>query len=317
MAHRTAPTGARLRLGVQLPEVEYLVRWPDLAGMARRAEEVGFDSIWIGDHLLYRGVGPGGDETRGPWEAWTTLAGLAAVTSRVRIGPLVASTAFHAPAMLAKMAATVDEMSGGRLVLGLGAGWNETEFRAFGFPFDRRVARFEEAFTIIRSLLHDGHVDFAGHFYEARDCELVPRPRPGGPPLLIGSNGPRMLRATLPFVDAWNTWYVDTDNSVAGARRLSGEVDALCAEVGRGPAAVERTTAVLVRLPGGSGRLQGGYATGAPTPLSGTSEEIAAGLLAYAGAGFDELQLVLDPITEASIAQLEPVVAAVRASGGD
>jgi probable F420-dependent oxidoreductase len=302
----------RLRLGVQLPEVEYVVRWPELAAMARRAEDVGFDSVWVGDHLLYRGIGPGGDETRGPWEAWTTLAGLAAVTSRVRIGPLVASTAFHAPAMLAKMAATVDEMSGGRLVLGLGAGWNETEFRAFGFPFDQRVARFEEAFTIVRTLLRDGRVDFVGRFHEVRDCELMPRPRPGGPPLLIGSNGPRMLRATLPHVDAWNTWYADTDNSADGARRISEEVDTVCREVGRDPAAVERTAAVLVRLPGGGGRLQGGYATGAPEPLTGTSEELAAGLLAYAGAGFDELQLVLDPITEASIAALAPVVELVR-----
>ena len=137
--------------------------------------------------------------TRGPWEVWTILAAIAASTSRIRLGPLVASTAFHAPAMLAKLAATVDEISGGRLILGLGAGWNETEFRAFGFPFDHRVDRFEEAFTIVRTLLRDGAIDFDGRYFQARDCELRPGPtRPGGPPLLIGSRGPRMLRITLP-----------------------------------------------------------------------------------------------------------------------
>jgi probable F420-dependent oxidoreductase len=297
-----------LRVGVQLPEVEYVVRWPELAAMARLAEDAGFDSLWVGDHLLYRGIGPGGDETRGPWEAWTTLAGLAAVTSRIRLGPLVASTAFHNPAMLAKIAATVDEMSGGRLVLGLGAGWNETEFRAFGLPFDRRVSRFEEAFTIIRTLLREGAIDFDGEFYQARDCELVPRPRPGGPPLLIGSNGARMLGATLPHVDAWNSWFAATDNSPAGAARLNAVVDEACAAVGRDPAVVERTVAVFVALTGGSGRLGGGYAEAMPEPLTGPTAEIAAGLRAYAEAGIDEVQLVLDPITEASIAELAPVL---------
>ena len=146
------------------------------------------------------------------------MAALAAATSRVTIGPLVACTSFHNPALLAKQAATIDEIAGGRFVLGLGAGWNETEFRAFGFPFDHRVDRFEEAFTIIRTLLQEGAIDFDGRFYQARDCELLPRPRPGGPPLLIGSNGPRMLRIAAPHVQAWNTWYADTDNT-PGRRR--------------------------------------------------------------------------------------------------
>jgi probable F420-dependent oxidoreductase len=302
-----------IRVGIQLPEVEYLVRWPELAAMARVAEDAGFDSLWLGDHLLYRGVGPNHDETRGPWEAWTTLAGLAAVTSRIRLGPLVAATAFHAPPMLAKMAATVDEISGGRLILGLGAGWNETEFAAFGFPFDRRIARFAEAFTIVRTLLREGAIDFAGEFYVARDCELAPRPRPGGPPLLIGSNGPRMLELTLPHVDAWNSWYADTRNSPEGAASLSQRVDEACRAVGRDAAAVERTVAVLVRLTGGGGRVQGGYAPDAPEPLAGSTEQIAAGLRAYAHVGIDEVQLVLDPITEASIAEVAPVLDALSA----
>jgi alkanesulfonate monooxygenase SsuD/methylene tetrahydromethanopterin reductase-like flavin-dependent oxidoreductase (luciferase family) len=188
-----------LRVGIQLPEVEREVRWPEYIAMAKAAEDTGFDTIWLGDHLLYR---YSDGSTRGPWEVWTSLAAIAQATSRISLGPLVAATAFHTPPMLAKMAATVDEISGGRLILGLGAGWNDTEFRAFGFPFDHRVSRFEEAFTIIRTLLREGEIDFDGRFYQARDCVLKPAPaRPGGPPLMIGSIGPRMLEITLPFVE--------------------------------------------------------------------------------------------------------------------
>src|SRR3954451_10131885 len=169
----------RCLIGVQLPEVERRVEWPELIAMARAAEAVGFDSIWVGDHLLYDL--PGG-VTRGPWEVWTSLAALAAVTSRAELGPLVASTGFHAPPMLAKMAATVDGVSGGRLVLGLGAGWNEREDAAYGLPFDHRISRFEEAFTVIRTLLRAGRCDFHGRYYDVEDCVLDPGPvRPGGP----------------------------------------------------------------------------------------------------------------------------------------
>src|SRR5215203_6462577 len=139
-----------LKVGVQLPEVERVAPWSDLAWMATTAEALGYDSIWVGDHLIYR---DGGQAPRGPWEAWTVMAALAAITERVEIGPLVACTSFHNPAMIAKKAATLDEVSGGRLILGLGAGWNEAEYAAFGYPYDHRVSRFEEAFTIIRRLL--------------------------------------------------------------------------------------------------------------------------------------------------------------------
>ena len=163
-----------MKVGVQLPEVEWVARWPQLREMAITAESIGLDSVWVGDHLLYRGDGR---PARGPWEAWTTLAAIAAVTERVEIGPLVAATSFHNPAMLAKQAATLDEISGGRLILGLGAGWNEAEYHAYGFPFDHRVSRFEEAFTIVRSLLADGRCDFHGTYYDLDDCELLPRGR--------------------------------------------------------------------------------------------------------------------------------------------
>jgi probable F420-dependent oxidoreductase len=303
-----------MRVGVQLPEVEREVRWPELASMAKLAEDVGFDSLWVGDHLLYRNAG---ESAKGPWEAWSQMAALAAITSRVEIGPLVAATSFHSPAMLAKKAATVDEISGGRLILGLGAGWNQTEYDAFGFAYDRRVSRFEEAFTIIRTLLRDGAIDFDGDFYQVRDCELLPRgPRPGGPPLMVGSEGPRMLRITMPHVDAWNAWHAWYSNSIDGLPRVLDKVDAACADVGRDPGEVLRTTTVLVQLTGGSGRPSGDSAKRGVAPLKGSPEEIAAGLKAYKRLGISHLQLVLDPIDAASIEYLAPVLDLLAADGG-
>src|SRR5438309_9685914 len=145
-----------LKVGFQLPEVEREVRWPEIVAMARLGEQLGFDSVWVGDHLLYRDEAHG---VRGPWEAWTTLAAVAASTSRIALGPLVACTSFHNPAMLAKIASTVDEISGGRLVPGLGAGWNEPEHHASGRPYARRTSRFPAALTLSLSCLRDGHVD--------------------------------------------------------------------------------------------------------------------------------------------------------------
>jgi len=295
-----------LRIGIQLPEVEREVRWPEYLAMAQRAEAVGFDTLWLGDHLLYRYED---GSTRGPWEVWTMLAALAASTAKIRLGPLVASAAFHTPAMLAKLASTVDEISGGRLTLGLGAGWNEPEFRAFGFPFDHRIDRFEEAFTIVRTLLRDGAIDFDGRYFQARDAELLPRPsKIGCPPLLVGSIGPRMLRITLPHVQAWNVWYADTANTPAGLEPHLRLVDEIAREVGRDPSEIERTAAVLVQLPGGRGR-RSLYAGGPQhPPLAGSAWDIANGLRAYAELGVAEVQLVVDPITIESIEALAPVL---------
>jgi len=296
-----------LRVGIQLPEVERVLRWPEYVAMARAAENVGFDTLWLGDHLLYR---YGDGSARGPWEVWTMLSALAASTSRIRLGPLVAATAFHAPPMLAKLAATVNEISGGRLILGLGAGWNETEFRAFGFPFDHRISRFEEAFTIIRTLLREGSIDFDGRFFQARDCALLPKPaRPGGPPLMVGSVGPRMLEITLPHVDMWNVWYRDSNNSPAGLEPILGGLDEACRAVGRDPKTVERTSAVLVRLPGGTGRVMGDTTQKDVPPVAGSPSEIAARLREYADLGLAEVQLVVDPITIESIEALGPMLA--------
>jgi alkanesulfonate monooxygenase SsuD/methylene tetrahydromethanopterin reductase-like flavin-dependent oxidoreductase (luciferase family) len=300
-----------LKVGVQLPEVEYVASWPQLREMAHTAEAIGLDSVWVGDHLLYR---PDDAPSSGPWEAWTALTAIAAVTERVQIGPLVACTSFHNPAMLAKKATTLDEISGGRLVLGLGAGWNETEYRAFGFPYDHRVSRFEEAFTIIRTLLRDGRCDFEGTYYQVRDCELLPRgPRPDGPPLMVGSDGERMLGITLPHVQAWNAWFEWFDNSLDRYRELRDRIDAACRAAGRDPAEVERTAALFVAFPDALDRSMGDRIDSPTPPLPSEPAPLAAALREFAAEGVGHVQLVLDPITAESIARLEPVLALLDA----
>jgi alkanesulfonate monooxygenase SsuD/methylene tetrahydromethanopterin reductase-like flavin-dependent oxidoreductase (luciferase family) len=289
------------KVGVQLPEVERFVPWPAYADLARRAEGAGYDSIWVGDHLIYDL--PDGS-TRGPYEAWTTLAAVAAVTERVEIGPLVASTGFHAPAMLAKLAATVDAISQGRLILGVGAGWNRREFDAFGFPYDQRVSRFEEALAIITPLLRDGRATFHGQFYDVDDCVLDPRPvRQGGPPIMLGSNSPRMLSIGLPVVNSWNVWWSIYNNSVERFAEVKAEVDALMPE-GR---YVEATAAVLVTLPEGRGRLMGDTYDAKVTMV--TPDGLGDHVRGLAVAGATHLQLVLDPITAGSIDTIGEVLA--------
>jgi len=302
-----------MKVGVQLPEVEWVARWPQLREMALTAEEIGLDSIWVGDHLLYRGDGL---PSRGPWEAWTTLAAIAAVTDRIELGPLVAAASFHNPAMLAKQAATLDEISGGRLVLGLGAGWNEAEYLAYGFPFDHRVSRFEEAFTIIRTLLADGRCDFHGTYYELRDCELLPRgPRHAqgeGPPLMVGSMGERMLSITLPWVQAWNAWYTWFGNTVEGYLPLRDVVDAACRAAGRDPAEVERTLALLVAFPGAEEQSRAGRTEPEVSPIPGDPDLLAATLRAFSDEGVGHVQLVLNPINAETIGRLAPALAKLR-----
>ena len=293
-----------MRVGIQLPEVEREVRWPELLALAREAEAAGFDSIWLGDHLLYR---DDGRAERGPWDCWTQLAALAAATERVRLGPLVACAGFHPPGLIARMAASIDEVSGGRFVLGLGAGWNEQEFRAFGIPFDHRVSRFEESFAIVRRLLAGERVTVAGRFWQVDDAVLLPPPA-RRTPLMIGSNGPRVLGITLPHVETWNTWWDDYGNSTEGFAALSESISVAARAAGRRPEEIARSACVLVLLEHATG---GRPAAPAAPPVKGSPQRIAAHLLELAEAGADEAILVVDPITERSIRALAEVVALV------
>jgi len=299
-----------LKVGIFLPFAEYMMdrqtpRWSDLLTMAQRAETLTFDSVWLGDHLFARFPEPqdwlDGHTTSGAWDCWSLLAALAAVTKRIEIGPLVACTSFHNPALLAKKAVTVDEISGGRLILGVGAGWMEAEYHAFGYPFDHRVSRFEEAFTIIHTLLREGQINFDGTYYQARDCELRPRgPRAAGLPILIGSVSPRMLRLTAQFADQWNGWIPDRSRveEVAPLRRMVNEA---CAEVGRDPATLERTVTISVNPT----EQQGGVDTGT---LTGPPEILADVLRAFAREGISHIQIAFEPMTLASIEAFAPTL---------
>lgn len=294
-----------LKLGLILPEAEWdmggkTASWSDYAAMARLIEDVGLDSIWFVDHLLYRGEATA-IEQQGVRECWSILAGLAAITERVELGSLVTPTSYRNPAMLAKIVDTVEEISGGRVILGLGAGWHGDEYRAFGYPFDRLVSRFEEAFTIVRSLLVDGVVDFEGTYYSARDCELRPRgPRPNGPPIMIGSTGKRMLRITVPHVQMWNAWLCDERNNADQVPARRELVDRACHDAGRDPATLERTISIQVD-PIGKGKIPMSMAPDTATPLTGSPQEIAAGLRDFSGQGITHLQVGLVPNTIESI----------------
>ena len=243
----------------------------------QKAEKDGFDSVWLADHLLYRNPG---EPTRGIWECWTMLAALAEATERVEIGTLVTCNSFRNPAILAKMATTLDEVSHGRLILGLGAGWNEPEYQAFGLPFDHRVNRFEEALQIIKPMLREGHVDFAGRYYQARNCENAPRgPRLEGPPLMVGGEGPRMLRLTAKYADLWNIGYMGKPESMTD--RFT-KIEAACREVGRDPAKIGITALIGLWFPD----LQTKKPSFFDNPLTGTENEIAKAMRGYAELGY-------------------------------
>ena len=284
-----------VRVGIQLPEVEREVRWPEYQTMAQAAENDGFDSMWIGDHLIYRGDGR---PERGPWEAWTLLSALAAVTERIELGPLVACVGFHPPALLAKMAAGIDEVSHGRFIFGVGAGWNQPEFDAFGIPFDQRGSRFEEAFTILRTLCSGERCTFAGRFNKVDDAVLLPPPhRPI--PLMIGSMGERVLRAALPHAQWWNTWFDWFGNSAEGFAKQNAHISDIAREVGRDPATLKRSACLLVVTDASAGER--------PVPetyTAATLSDVRQRVIEMRDAGADEVILVSDPINERSVRSL-------------
>jgi alkanesulfonate monooxygenase SsuD/methylene tetrahydromethanopterin reductase-like flavin-dependent oxidoreductase (luciferase family) len=219
------------------------------------------------------------------------LAALAEATQRVEIGTLVLCNSFRNPAILAKMATAADEVSGGRLILGVGAGWNEPEYQAFGLPFDHRVGRFEEALQILKPLLREGHVDFAGQYYQARNCEDVPRgPRQAGPPLLVGGEGPRMLKLTAQYADLWNTGYMGAPSTMA---EPLAKKEAACREIGRDPATLGITALIGLWFPD----LQAKQPSFFDKPLTGTVQEIAAVMGSYAELGVQHIMFQCEPYT--------------------
>ena len=281
-----------MKLGLMLPIGETELagdtpRFTDLADMARSAEQMGLDSVWVADHLISRMAGK---DEEGVWECFTLLGALAAVTSRVTLGPLVACTSFRNPALLAKMADTLDDISSGRFVLGLGAGWHEPEYAAFGYPFDHLATRFEESLEIIVPLLRKGSVSYSGQYVSTGDAVLRPRgPSKGAMPILIGARRPRMLSLIARYADAYNTvWHMDP----AVVTQRWDEMKAACRAIDRDPATLELTAGTIVRL------------LGPDTPhdpeskyIQGEPEEVAQRLRGFAEVGVQHLIVVLDPIS--------------------
>jgi alkanesulfonate monooxygenase SsuD/methylene tetrahydromethanopterin reductase-like flavin-dependent oxidoreductase (luciferase family) len=289
-----------LKVGVFINLAERMMdgetpRWANIREMATVAEDVGFDSIWTPDHLLFQMEA---DKPEGFWEAMSILAGLAAVTSKVELGAAVNCVSFRNPALYAKMADTIDEISGGRFVAGLGAGYHDAEYEAFGYPTDHRYSRFEEAFTIIRTLLREGVVDFEGKYHSARECELRPRgPRPEGPRIILGTLGPKMLRLAAEHADEWNGWLPTRGNAPENVEPMRKLVDAACAEVGRDPATLARSVGVLMSP---TGRSQPHVSRLQPA-LTGTPEELAGYLRDFAARGMDHVQVWVYPNTAHAI----------------
>ncbi len=278
------------RLGLNLPYVEGSMdgatpRWKDVLEMARTAESIGFDAIWISDHV---GFGDPDGAWSGAWESWTLLSALAAATTHVRLGTYVSAAPYRNPALLAKMAETLDEVSGGRVILGLGAGWNEPEFTAFGFPFERRFDRFEDGLRIITSMLRTGRAHHEGRLESARGARIQPRgPRPSGLPVMVGAAGPRMLRLTAELADEWNAGL----RSPEDLEPLLARVDAACAEAGRDARTLTRSAETLVETGDGF------------DPAA-----VAAHLRRYADLGIEHLQVQLRPNSIVGVRAFAPVI---------
>jgi probable F420-dependent oxidoreductase len=277
-------------------EMKRAFSYPETREIAQQAEQAGFDSLWLYDHMLYRDEG---EPTVGIWECWTFLSALAEATRRVQLGTLVLCNSFRNPTLLAKMAITLDEVSQGRLILGLGAGWNKPEYDAFGWPFDHRVSRFEEALQIIRPLLKKGRVDFEGKYYQARNCEIKPfGPRPGGPPLMIGSFDKRMLNLTAKYADLWNTGYLGQPDTLVKPRQ---ELLDACRETGRDPATLSVTAMIALHFP----KLAPAPEDFDNPPLTGTPTQIARAMLGYEQAGVEHIMFHLIPYKPVAIRKLE------------
>jgi len=280
-------------MGGQTPTFEGLVT------MAETAREAGFEVIWVPDHFTMGS----GDELVGSWEAWTLMVALAARVPDVQVGPMVSCAGFRNPGVVAKMAEAIDEISGGRFIVGLGAGWNETEYTQFGFPFDHRASRFEDAIRIVHPLLREGEASHDGAFFQAHDAVNRPRgPRKTGPPLLIGSNGTRVLKTVARYADAWNS---DWQSDPAKMSELIVAVDAACEEAGRSPATLIKTGMARFAMQAG--------AAGDMDAVCGTVEEMARRLVAMRGLGLKHFVCGLEPRTVASVERFGEVIAAYDA----
>jgi probable F420-dependent oxidoreductase len=282
-----------VKIGLDLPAAEEVrgvpPSWSDVRAFALAAQAADLDSVWMFDHFFNR---RDDGSVQSMYESWTILSALASITDRILLGTMVMCASFRNPGLLAKMAATLDDVSDGRLMLGIGAGWHDPEYEAFGYPTDRRGSRYEEALIIVRRLLDGERVTFSGEFNQLRDAVLAPAPS-RRIPLLLAGDGPRVLRMTGRYGDGWNDngFGLPDDRLRTVLQRLD---EALEAE-GRDPTTVERTIGVTVRHPDVA------IDPDDEPAFQGTTGELAAMFDAYAELGVDHLILEVGPKTVASI----------------
>ncbi|XOV85055.1 MAG: LLM class F420-dependent oxidoreductase [bacterium] len=257
----------------------------DVQALTRHAEATQWDGVWYADHFM-----PNAEDTSAPWpEAWITLAALGAQTTRVRLGTLVTGNTYRHPAVLAKMAATLDHITNGRVVLGIGSGWQENEHRQYGLPFytvNERLARLDEACQVIKALYAPGSATFKGEFYQLDDASCEPKPVQTPLPLMIGGGGEKVtLKITAKYADEWNVW-----GDPAILRHKMAILDAHCKDVGRNPKEIQRSAVALLFMSDDEGFLNKMRAANMQQPhIIGTPGEVRDVVAEYAEAGVDEL----------------------------
>lgn len=282
--------------------------WREIRELALCAEATGFDTVWVPDGLLAR-LAAGGP-VLGLWDAVALLGGLAAATSRIRVGSWVLASLYRHPGLVAKQAATIDEISGGRFVLGIGAGEAGWATRAFGIADDHAYARFEDALEVLVPLLRAGRADHRGPHWTARDLVQRPTgPRPGAIPILMAAHGPRGYRHAARHADVWSCVAYGSSDAVEFGERAR-ELDAACAAEGRDPASIGRSAGIVV---GPLADDPGEAATPYGRTLTGSAAQIADALLAIRDVGFTQVELMVEPLTPDAIAALRPVVERVHA----
>ncbi|MCC7088586.1 MAG: LLM class F420-dependent oxidoreductase [Dehalococcoidia bacterium] len=257
--------------------------WNDTLALAKHAEAGGWHGVWYADHFM-----PNAEDTSGPTsECWTTLAALAASVPRIRLGALVTGNTYRHPAVLAKMAANVDNISGGRCVLGLGAGWQENEHRAYGINFSTlggRMNRFEEACQVVTGLFSNEQTTFAGKHYQLTDAPLAPKPVQKPLPLLIGGGGEqRTLRIAAKYANEWNVW-----GTPEVLKHKGGILDQYCREIGRDPKTIAHSAQGMLMLTDDAAMVERMKAAGRPV-IGGNGPQVRALVEQYAEAGVDEL----------------------------
>ncbi len=295
-------------MGLVLPMLERPVEgiaptWTDMLAITRAAEECGADTVWLADEILW--TDPDWPGSRGWWDCLTVAGALAAATTTIRIGSWVMSALQHKPGMVVRAAETLDELSGGRFVLGLGAGHagGATEM---GFPTDHKVARYLEALEIIVPLLRGTEpVTFEGEYYRSENLIVRPRgPRPGGIALMMGGHSPQTMTAAVRHADIWSA-FATTSSQPDAFRDMTHRLDQICEEVGRDPASIERSVGAVVEVGTGGAAEELGFGV----PITGSIDQITETVAGFRDVGVTRVEIMPWPPTLDSVEQLEPLFA--------